>query len=542
MHRALGLAAVILSVMAAPADAATNTIVTIAGTGAQGFSGDGGPATTAMHRQSDDVVPMPDGGFIFSDFGDNRVRRVSPAGIITTIAGSGLIGSGGDGGPATAANLWSPAGIAVRADGSVLIADSNSRVVRSVSPSGIITRVAGTTNVFCCYPGDGGPATSSVLSGPQGVTVTPDGGYLIADGSRVLKVSAAGTITTVAGTGSGGFSGDGGPATSAQLGFANEVALTADGGMLIADGNNRRIRRVSPAGIISTVAGSGSSVFAGDGGPALAAGLNSPRGVEAMPDGGFLIADAGHGRVRRVSSSGTITTIAGNGGGLGGTEGGPAVDRGIGTVSKVSLDAEGDILIPGAATARIYRVDAGDPVVPDTTAPVVSCGAADGEWHDDNVTIACTASDGESGLASSGDAAFSLSTSVVAGTENANAATGIHPAICDVVGNCSAVIGPVGGNKVDRKAPGVALTRPANGARYGLLSGTVKAAYSCTDGGSGMGSCVGTQPSSATINTSLSALGKRTFTVTATDVAGNTTVVTHRYTVTVLGLGILGLV
>lgn len=617
----LAAAAVALVLSTVPAGAATNTITTVAGTGVQGFSGDGGPATSARHKQSHDVAVTADGGFVFTDFGDNRVRRVSSTGIITTIAGSGQIGTGGDGGPATSAKLWGPAGVAVTADGSVLIADSSNRVVRRVAPDGTITRIAGTTGVFSGPSGDGGPATSAILGGPQGVTVTPDGGYLIADLASVRKVSPAGIITTVAGTGSTGFSGDGGPATSAQVNFSSEVSLTADGGFLIADANNQRIRRVSPQGIITTVAGTGTGVFSGDGGPASAAGLNSPRGVEAAPDGGYLIAETGSNRVRRVSPAGTIATIAGPQGNC--VDGTPATSCSIGSLSKVAFTPDGDILIPGSASARIFLVDAGDPYVVDTTAPSIACGSPDAQWHRANVSIACTATDVGAGLASAGDAAFALSTSVADGVENASAPTGsravcdvagncatagpiggnkvdrsapilscgtsdgawhaqnvsiactagdggsglsspadqafalttnvpagsvdadaatdTHPAVCDLVANCSAAVGPIGGNKIDRKAPVIVLASPANGGNYGLFSGNVKAVYGCSDTGSGVASCVGTQPNGSTLTTTPLALGKRTFTVTATDVAGNTAVATHNYTVSLLGTTIAGI-
>src|SRR5207248_223189 len=141
------------------------------------------------------------------------------------------------------------------------------------------------------------------LSNPFGVATTADGGFLIADQSNsIRRVSPAGTITTVAGSGTSGFSGDGGPATAAQLNAPSGVAATADGGFLIADFNNNRIRRVSSAGTITTVAGSGTSGFSGDGGPATAAQLNFPRGVAATADGGFVIADTGNSRIRHVSS------------------------------------------------------------------------------------------------------------------------------------------------------------------------------------------------------------------------------------------------
>ena len=219
-------------------------------------------------------------------------------GDIFTFAGTGLSGFGGDGGPATSAALRQPIAVAWLADGSVLVADYGNHRIRRISPGGQITTVAGTGAAG--YSGDGGPATSARLSWPLDVEPTADGGFLIADlgNKRVRRVSPAGIITTVAGTGQGGSQGDGGPATSARLGSPTGVAVTADGGFLVADANADRVRRVSPDGTIT---------------PAVAAQLNVPVGVAALPDGGFLVAEyAGH-RVRRVSAAGVITRVAGTG-------------------------------------------------------------------------------------------------------------------------------------------------------------------------------------------------------------------------------------
>src|SRR6516225_7280677 len=295
------------------ASAATGTISTIAGSDPFGdFTGDGGPATAAALNDPSGVAIMPDGGYLIADAGNDRVRRVFPDGTIRTVAGSGSYGSSGDGGPATAASLQAPIGVAALSDGSFLIADAGAARVRRVSATGIITTAAGTGTRG--ISGDGGPATAAQIYDPQGVTAMPDGGFLIADGDYVVRrVSPTGIISTVAGTGTPGFSGDGGPATSAQLTNPNAVAVTADGGFLIADSGNRRIRRVSSTGIITTVAGTGVQGSSGDGGAATAAQLNDPDGIATTPDGGFLIADFFGNRVRWVSPTGVITTVAGTG-------------------------------------------------------------------------------------------------------------------------------------------------------------------------------------------------------------------------------------
>ena len=220
--------------------AAPGNIFTVAGT-TLGLSGDGGAASAAQLSGPDGVAATADGGFLIADTSNNRERKVSPAGTITTVAGT-TFGLTGDGGAATAAKLGVPYGVAVTADGGFLIADTSNSRVRKVSATGTITTVAGTTRGLS---GDNGAATAAQLSGPFGVAVTADGGFLIADtgNARVRKVSPAGTITTVAGTTSG-LSGDNCAADAAKL-FPAGVAVTADGGFLIADQSNNRVRKVS---------------------------------------------------------------------------------------------------------------------------------------------------------------------------------------------------------------------------------------------------------------------------------------------------------
>ena len=316
------LAALLTAVAAPGAHAATNNIFTVAGT-TSGLSGDGGPATGAQLDQPFDVEATPDGGYLVADIGNDRIRRVSSAGTITTVAGT-TSGLSGDGGPATAAQFNTPAATARTADGGFLIADQSNNRIRRVSPGGTVTTVAGTTSGLS---GDGGPATAAQLAAPDDVAVTADGGYLIADAnnSRIRRVSPGGTITTVAGT-TNGLSGDGGPAITAQLGQTTGVATTADGGYLIVDRSNHRIRRVSPGGTITTVAGT-TSGLSGDGGPATATQMNDPFGVAVTADGGFVIADADNHRIRRVAPGGTITTVAGTTLGLSGEGGSPPRHR-----------------------------------------------------------------------------------------------------------------------------------------------------------------------------------------------------------------------
>ena len=298
---------------AAPAAELAPTIVTVAGSGALGSSGDGGPATAAAINHPRGIAIAPGGGFVFADAFAHTVRRVWPDGHISTVAGTGRAGFSGDGGPATAAQLDLPHGVAFLPDGRLLIADTLNNRIRAVAPDGTITTAAGTGHAG--FAGDGGPAAQAEIDAPRGVTAVPDGGYLIPDteNDRIRKVSPDGTITTVAGDGAHGFDGDGGPATAAMLGFPFAVVPTLEGGLLIADTANDRIRRVSASGTITTVAGDGVRGFGGDGGPATHAAIANPHNLAALPDGGFLIADEGNDRVRRVWPDGKITTVAGTG-------------------------------------------------------------------------------------------------------------------------------------------------------------------------------------------------------------------------------------
>lgn len=365
------VAALGAAMVPAGASAASGDISTVAGYGSSGFSGDGTAATGAELRAPSGVASMSDGGFLIADAGNNRIRRVAPNGVITTVAGTNAAGFSGDDGPATAAQLNNPVAVVATSGGGFLIADFSNHRVRSVSPAGVITTVAG--NGLSGFSGDGIQAILGQLSFPSGVAATDDGGFLISDtgNQRVRRVTPAGVMSTVAGNGVFGFSGDGGAATAAQLNSPKEIAASADGGFLIADEGNERVRRVSPSGTITTAAGTGVGGFSGDGGPATAAQLNDPISVSATDDGGFLIADEDNNRVRRVSNKGTISTVAGTG-----TEGFSG-DRGPGTAAQLALPAsvaavaDGGFLIADFGNVRIRRVDGGPPLRCDGQAATV---------------------------------------------------------------------------------------------------------------------------------------------------------------------------
>ena len=368
----LACAAVMLAALAAPAQAAQGDIFTFGGTGIAGSGGDGGPATSAALRQPLAVAWLADGSVLVADYANHRIRRISPGGEIATVAGTGTYGYSGDGGPATSARLNWPIDVEATADGGFLIADLGNKRVRKVSPSGVITTVAGTgANGF---QGDGGPATAARLASPTGVAATAGGGFLIADAGahRIRLVSPSGTITRVAGSGEIGGAGDGGPALLAQLSTPVGVAALPDGGFVVSEWEGHRVRRVSPAGVISRVAGTGTAGFSGDGAAGSGARLNRPLGVSTTSDGGVLIADSANGRVRKVSADGTIATVAGTGViGYAG-DGGPAGLAQLRSPAAAEETAGGAILIADSEDNRLRLIEGrasaeGGPAPPEET-------------------------------------------------------------------------------------------------------------------------------------------------------------------------------
>ena len=233
---------------------------------------------------------------------------------ISTVAGTGTPGNSGDLGLASLAQLQDPQDVAPLPGGGFLVADTANDVIREVDSLGVITRVAGTTGVDG-YSGDGGLATLATIGYAASVGPTADGGFLIADSDadRVRKVSELGVIDTVAGSGNGTYDGDGVPATLAGLDEPTDAVELPDGSILIADSANHRIRKVSPLGVIETVAGTGAGDFNGDGGPATSAALKDPTDISPLADGGFLFVDAGNRRVRRRDALSGSAPVSGRG-------------------------------------------------------------------------------------------------------------------------------------------------------------------------------------------------------------------------------------
>ena len=379
---------------------ASGVLTRIAGNSKRGYSGDGGPATAAnmnlvfgnASAPSSGLAVDRAGNLFIADTSNHCVRRVSPDGIIVTVAGNGVAGFSGDGGPAIDAKLDYPWGVAVDPEGNLFIMDAFNYRVRKVSTSGIITTMAsvvgwavavdGAGNVFVTYPGDGiaagatskisanGTVTTVAGIGGWGLAVDSSGNLFVADGNAsVQKVSPDGTVTIMAGNGKAGYSGDGGPASNAQFSNPPGVAVDSNGSLFIADRLNYRIRKVSNSGVVTTVAGNGtgriffdcsSSRYAAPAaytGPATSAQLSYPLGVAVDRDGNLFIADALENRIRKVSPSGVITTVAGAGscGGFSG-DGGPASDAQLWDPVAVDVDGNGNLLIAEMGNQRIRKV------------------------------------------------------------------------------------------------------------------------------------------------------------------------------------------
>ncbi len=284
-------------------------LLVVAGSGAQGFSGDNGPATAAQLNSPQSVAIGPDGTLYIADTGNQRIRAVA-AGQITTFAGDGTAGYAGDNGPAASAIFDHPNALAIDTTGALLVADSGNHRVRRIS-AGQITTIAG--NGLQGFAGDGSAATAAQLDTPSGIAVTADGRIFVADthNHRVRVINTTGVIATFAGNGSAGYAGDGNAATAAQLALPRGLFATAAGALLIADSNNQRIRMVDATGTITTLAGNGTQGPSSDGATATAATLNTPRGVALSAFSAPVFADAGNRMVRELVANGNLYAPAG---------------------------------------------------------------------------------------------------------------------------------------------------------------------------------------------------------------------------------------
>ncbi|MBM3757002.1 MAG: hypothetical protein FJW38_23840, partial [Acidobacteria bacterium] len=347
---------------------AQTTITSIAGTVPGGGGQEGVPATNTALLDPSFVAVDSRGNILVSDQIDNRVRTISPAGLASTLAGNGIFGIGGGGGQAANAQVGAPRGLAFDSSGNLFIASGAGATLRRVTPAGVLTNIAGGTGGFL---GDNGPAVNARLLGVSGVATDSAGNLYVADTSnnRVRRIaSISQTITTIAGGATSGFSGDGGPAASALLTDPRDVAVDRAGNIYIADTGNSRIRRIDSNGVITTVAGNGSATFSGDGGAATAAAIGLPFSV--VPDeAGNLFFSTGN-RIRRVAAaSQQISTIAGGAEGSFSGDGALATNARFDFPAGLALDAAGNLYVADRRNFRVRKL---------TSARIVAEGVTNG--------------------------------------------------------------------------------------------------------------------------------------------------------------------
>lgn len=340
----------------ASATSVAQNISTIAGTGARGTPTDNVVGTSSTVDGTNGIALDRFGNLFVTDSNHHRVRKIGLDGKITTVAGTGTQGFAGDGAAATAAQLNYPTTIAINAAGELFIADYGNHRVRKIAADGKISTVAGSGTEG--FAGDGSAATAAQLNNPVGVAIAPNGDLLIADSQnhRIRRVNSSGIISTVAGTGTLGFAGDGAAATSAQFSYPGAMSFAADGSLLVADYGNNRVRKIDTSGNVSTFAGSAGVGFSGDAAAATSAQLNGPFGVSLGTNGSVLIADQINGRIRKVAADGVISTVAGGGSSFTLGDGAAATSAFLLSPSGVAANAAGDVFISDRGNLRVRKV------------------------------------------------------------------------------------------------------------------------------------------------------------------------------------------
>jgi len=492
--------------------AGSGIISTIAGNGTAGFSGNGTAATAALLGNPANLVVDASGNIYFADLGSNVVRKINTSGVITTVAGIASYGTAGgysgDGGAATAAQLANPSGVCLDASGNIYIADLLNSRIRKVNTSGTISTVAGKGTGYNDYTtrgynGDGGAATALELNLPNGVAVDASGNIYIADwgNARIRKVNSSGIISTVAGNGTAGYTGDGAAATAAELYQPADVLVDGIGNIYFPDQHSNTVRKVNTSGIISTLAGNGTIGYSGDGGAATASVLSAPTGVAFDADGNLYIADYGNYRIRMINTLGIISTIAGNGTYTYSGDGSPATAAGFVGPIGVAFDAANNMYVSDYNGYRIREIS----TVPLNTAAcsglVTNLGdaLAGGTWSSSNTAVGTISSAGVFG-------GVAVGTSII--TYNSAGC------VSTVTMTVNAVPAAIGGTGNICSGTAAALT---DGTSSGAWSSGNTAVGTISSGGSFFGVSAGTAAISYTL---LGCSATGTMTVTSAGIVG----------------------
>ena len=382
------------------------TISTFAGNGNSGYKGEGQLATKAEINGQTGATMDRAGNMYITDFNNNRVRKISPSGIITTIAGCENPGYSGDGGPATAAKLAGPSGIVLDASGNIYFAERGNNCIRKIDVNGNISTMAGTGDASGGYSGNGGPAVRAQLQGPGALAIDAAGNIYVADcdNNCIRKINTAGIISLYAGsafkagTGTGAYGGDGGNALQAYLNQPSGIALDASGNLFIADCFNHCIRKVTTNGIITTVAGNRTAGYSGDLGNAKLAEINYPYGVAVDGNGNIYIGDHGNNRIRMVNKAGIISTIAGNGNADFSGDGGAAANAALNNPTFVCADNSNNLYVGDNENNRIryiYQVPQSQTITTTAAASMPKTGSGRGATSNVSATSSASVSTGQ---------------------------------------------------------------------------------------------------------------------------------------------------